>query len=85
MYQLEFADGSFVTVSMAGVGQNTGLWIHAHNLTLIECVNIFGNPQKTSTMHIQYDETISDNFVGFTNLVSVSTCDDFVKIGLEKV
>lgn len=84
MYTLEMADGSTVQVSMAGVGQLTGLWIHAHGMNLMEAFMVFSNPAKTAVMSITYDETIMDRFEGYTNLVSVSVCEDFIKIGLER-
>ena len=43
-----------------------------------ECMRSIGK------MSITYDETISDRFEGYTNLVSVSVCEDFIKIGLER-
>jgi len=84
MYELRMNDGSTVQVSMAGVGQLTGLWIHAHGLTIMEAFMIFTNPQKTAMMQVEYDETIRDVFEGYTNLVSISICEDFIKIGMEK-
>ena len=78
------ADGSTVSVSMVGASQQGTLWIHAQGLSLVECVNIFSNPQKTSHMHIQYDPTIYDDFYGYTELISVAVCDDYVKIGMVK-
>ena len=84
MHELLMADNTIVTVSMAGVGRQGGLWIHVHNHTLLECAAIFGNPQKTSQMHIEFDKNMVNDFEGFTNLVSLSMCDDFVIVGLEK-
>ena len=84
LYDLILADNSKVSTSMTGVGLQGDLWIHAHGLTLVECVNIFSDPNKTSEMHVNYDRTISDMFVGFTELFSVSVCGDFVRIGLGK-
>lgn len=84
LYDLILADGSIVKVSMAGVGQQGDLWIHAHGLSVLECASVFGNPEKTAAMHIQYDETIADDFVGFTVIISISVCDDFVKVGMSR-
>ena len=84
LYQLNMADGGIVSVSMAGVGLQGDLWIHAHGLTVAECARIFSDPQKTNRMYIVYDETISDTFEGYTELFSISTCDDFVRVGIGK-
>ena len=84
MHELIMADYSVVSVSMAGVGQQGGLWIHVHNKSFLECAQIFSNPDKTQLMRIEYDETINDHFENYTNLVSLSVCDDFIKVGLER-
>lgn len=84
MYELILNDGSTVMTSMAGVGRETGLWIHVHGLGFVECVQIFSDKTKTRKMRISYDETIADAFDGYTKLVSVSVCDDFIKVGLEQ-
>ena len=76
------ADESTVSVSMAGVGQQGDLWIHAHNLSVAECAMTFMNPAKTAVMSIEYDEGISDRFEGFTEPFYVSLCEGFVKVGL---
>ena len=84
MYELKMADGSTVPVSMAGVGIQGGLWIHAEDKTMAECFRIFSDQEKTASMRIDYDETIYDEFKGYIVLVSLSVCDGFVRIGLER-
>lgn len=84
MYTLELADGSTVEISMAGVGQQGDLWVHAHGLTLAECVAIFSDPQKTSRMRVEYDKTINDTFEGFTNIFSVSDAGGFMRVGIAR-
>lgn len=85
MYQLLLADGGTVSVSMAGVGQQGDLWVHVHGLTLPECVAVFSSPEKTRSMHIDYDgESVQDTFEGYTELFSVSTAGDFLRVGLAR-
>ena len=84
LYDLVMSDNSIVKVSMAGVGQQGDLWVHVHNLSMIECATIFTDPQKTSLMLIAYDENISDRFDNYTNLFSLSVCDDFIKVGIAR-
>lgn len=84
MYSLMLNDGSAAEVSMAGVGQQGGLWIHVHNSSMGECFRIFSDPQKTAAMSIEYDPTIGDEFTGYTELISLSVCDGFIKVGLER-
>lgn len=83
MYYLIMNDGSSVPVKMAGVGEQGDLWIHVVGLSLVECVTVFSDP-ATSRMHIDYDETISDTFEGYTELVNVQVCDDYVKVCLAR-
>ena len=84
LYELKLADDSTVQVSMAGVGLQGELWVHVHGMTLAECVAVFTNPQKSAQMTIDYDGTINDSFSGFTDLFSVSVCDDFIVVGLKR-
>ena len=84
LYDLVLADESTVKISMAGVSQQGDLWIHVYEKTFMECAMTFCNPLKTSTMSVEYDETISDRFEDFTNLISVSVCDSFIKVCLER-
>ena len=84
LYDLIFNDNTAVSVSMAGVGQQGDLWIHVHGMTVSDCAIAFSDPDKTEHMHINYDETIKDDFEGFTNLFYVAACDDFVKVGMER-
>ena len=83
-YDLILADGSTVPVSMAGVGQQGDLWIHVQERSVSECALIFTDPQKTQTMQVSWDDTMTDTFEGFTELFYLSTCEDFVKVGLGK-
>ena len=84
MYDLIMNDGSTVDVRVAGVGQQGDLWIHVAGLSLVECVTVFSDPAKTARMHIDYDETISDTFEDYTELVNVQVCDDYVKVCLAR-
>ena len=82
LYDLVLDDGTIVSVSMAGVGQQGDLWIHVHDMTVADCAIAFSNPNKTNHMHVDYDKTIADDFEGFTNLFYIAECDDFVKVGI---
>ena len=82
LYDLVLDDDTIATVSMAGVSQQRDLWIHVHDMTVAECATVFSDPQKTAHMHINYDPTILDDFVGYTDLFYVAVCGDFVKVGL---
>ena len=84
MYELMMADNSTVNVSMAGEAQQGGLWLHVHDMSILECAETFSDPANTQTMHIEYDEGIESTFEGYTVLISVSVCGDFVKVGMEK-
>lgn len=83
-YDLIMMDGSAVQITMAGVGQQGDLWIHAVGLTFLECAAIFGNPEKTGRMSVEYSPWIWDEFIGYTELFSLTTADGFIKIGLAK-
>ena len=84
MYELILNDETIVNVDTVGVGQQGELWIHAKGISLIDCVNIFSNPDKTAQMDIDYGSNVTDSFTGFTVLTSVSVCPDFVKVSLAK-
>lgn len=84
MYELEMNDGTVVNTTVSGVGQQGDLWLHVVGLSLVECVSVFSDPAKTSVMHVNYDETISDTFEGYTELVNVQVCDDYVKVCLSR-
>lgn len=83
-YNLIMMDGSNVEVTMAGVGQQGDLWIHAVGLSFLECAAIFGNPESTGEMRITYSPEIKDEFIGYTNLFSLTAGQGFMKIGLAK-
>ena len=84
MYELILNDETVVNVDTVGVGQQGELWIHVKDLSLVECVTIFSNPEKTAQMNIDYGSSVTDSFTGYTVLTSVSVCSDFVKVSLAK-
>ena len=84
IYDLVMMDGTIVKTTMSGVGQQGDLWIHAVELSFMECAAIFGDPAKTGRMTVEYSPEVRDEFIGYTELFSLTTADDFIKIGLAK-
>jgi len=84
VYDLILADGTIVRTTASGVGQQGDLWIHAVDMSFMDCVNTFSNPEKTKYMRVNYSESILDEFKGYTELFSISAGTDFIKIGLAK-
>lgn len=84
VYDLILMDGTVLQTTASGVGQQGDLWIHVVGIDFMNCVTIFEDPKKTEKMYVQYSPEIKDEFVGYTELFSVSVGDGFIKVGLAR-